>query len=78
MSFEKPSREDPVRSVDRTAALSKIFLFERALELSSYSNFRMAVRQQIPIGGGRVATLRVDGWMAKVGPRGEWRVADER
>jgi hypothetical protein len=29
MSFEKPFREDPVRSVDRTAALSKIFLFER-------------------------------------------------
>jgi hypothetical protein len=29
MSFEKPFREDPVRSLDRTPALSKIFLFER-------------------------------------------------
>src|SRR5271156_7095198 len=30
MSFEKPFREDPARSVDRTAALSKIPFRERA------------------------------------------------
>jgi len=30
MSFERPFREDPVRSADGTPALSKIFLFERS------------------------------------------------